>query len=90
MSEIEHHCSERHCNSCAQYRFAGSVPPCEINTYYPFLRASLFPFGFGLGNGLGAGLDRAFILSPFLAPARLGCGCPVRRFDINNVGYPWC
>ena len=78
--------SECSCCPCAKYRFAGSVPPCEINTFYPFLYAgyatSYFPYApYSYGY-----------LSPVLLSLVVARNCArrVRNTDVNVVGYPWC
>lgn len=71
----------RPCCPCARYRFAGSVPACEINTLYPFLAAgrdSYFPYApYSYGR-----------LTPILLSLLIDRQC-LRR-ERRAVGYPWC
>jgi len=73
------------CCPCSPYRFAGSVRPCEINTYFPFLRVGspLYPLSYPL-------------ISPFLLPFEtpylgpVACGCYAQPNPYNNLTSPWC
>jgi hypothetical protein len=71
---------------CAKYRFAGSVPACEIAAVYPFL---------GSAGVAGAYFPYAPYSYPYLTPLLITLAVDRSCFrrnirDINQVGYPWC